>query len=81
MSAKVIIACEPLRRRSSQVLFATLAPLFGANHVSLHDAHVSVAAGFRSDELPQMLGLRQPDWVCRCHSTMLGTYRMIARRA
>lgn len=80
-SAKVIIACEPLRRRSSQVLFATLAPLFGANHVSLHDAHVSVAAGFRSDELPQMLGLRQPDWVCRCHSTMLGTYRMIARRA
>ncbi len=80
-SAKVIIACEPLRRRSSQVLFATIAPLLGANHVSLHDAHVSVAAGFRGDELPQMLGLTQPRWDCRCYTSMLGAYRMVARRA
>ena len=79
-SARVILACEPMRRRSSQVLFATVAPLLGANHVSLHDAHVSVAAGFRGDELPQMLGLTQPGWECRCHSTMLGAYRMVARR-
>ena len=79
-SARVILACEPLRRRSSQVLFATVAPLFGANHVSLHDAHVSVAAGFRGDELPHLLGLQQPGWDCRCHSTILGTYRMVARR-
>ena len=28
-SARLILACEPLRRRSSQVLFATLAPLLG----------------------------------------------------
>ena len=80
-SAKLIIACEPLRRRSSQVLFATIAPLLGANHVSLHDAHVSVAAGFRGDELPQMLGLTQPRWDCRCYTSMLGAYRMVARRA
>ena len=80
-SARLILACEPLRRRSSQVLFATVAPLLGANHVSLHDAHVSVAAGFRGDELPRLLGLTQPDWDCRCHSTMLGSYRMVARRA
>lgn len=79
-SARVILASEPLRRRSSQMLFATVAPLFGANHVSLHDAHVSVAAGFRDDELPQLLGLPQPGWDCRCHSTILGTYRMVARR-
>jgi hypothetical protein len=80
-SARVILACEPLRRRSSQVVFANLAPALGANHVSLHDAHVSIAAGFRDDELPQMLGLTEPGWVCRCHSTVLGTYRMVARRA
>jgi hypothetical protein len=81
LSARLIVACEPLRRRASQVLFATIAPVLGANHVSLHDAHVSVAAGFRGDELPQMLGLTQPGWICDCHSTMLGSYRMVARRA
>lgn len=79
-SARVILACEPLRRRSSQLLFAAVAPWFGANHVSLHDAHVSVAAGFRGDELPHLLGLQQPGWDCRCHTTILGTYRMVARR-
>ena len=79
-SARFILASEPLRRRSSQVLFATIAPLLGANHVSLHDAHVSVAAGFRDDELPQMLGLAAPGWICDCHSTLLGAYRMVARR-
>ncbi len=79
-SARVILACEPLRRRSSQVLFAAVAPLLGANHVTLHDAHVSVAAGFRGDELRQMLGLAEPGWTCRCHDTLLGTYRLVAWR-
>lgn len=79
-SSRLILASEPSRRRSSQVSFAAIAPLLGANHVSLHDAHVSIAAGFRDDELPQMLDLRAPEWDCRCHTTVLGTYRMIARR-
>ena len=55
-SARVIVACEPLRRRISQLLYRSFAPLFGANHVSLHDAHVSIAAGFRGHELPALLG-------------------------
>lgn len=79
-SAQVILACEPLRRRSSQLLFAAVAPALGANHVSLHDAHVSVGAGFRGAELPQLLGLERPGWDCRCHNTLLGAYRMVARR-
>jgi len=79
-TARVIQACEPVRRRSSQVLFATVAPLLGANHVSRHDAHVSVTAGFRGDELPDFLGLKQPQWEWYCHTTMLGAYRMVARR-
>lgn len=79
-SARIIVACEPLRRRSSQLLFAAIAPLLGANQVSLHDAHVSVAAGFRGNELPEMLGLRQPEWNWSCHHTLLGAYRMVARR-
>ncbi|MEX2043911.1 MAG: hypothetical protein WD941_01065, partial [Opitutus sp.] len=53
-AARVIVAAEPVRSRVSQVLFRIVAPLLGANHVSLHDAHVSIAAGFRDDELPRL---------------------------
>lgn len=77
---RAIVACEPLRRRSSQVLFRTLGPLLGANHVSLHDAHVSIAAGFRDDELPRALGLSPAGWQVSCNSTLLGMYRMVALR-
>ncbi|MES2694028.1 MAG: hypothetical protein V4773_11185 [Verrucomicrobiota bacterium] len=79
-NARIIVACEPLRRRSSQVLFRTFGPLLGANRVSLHDAHVSIAAGFRGDELPQMLGLSPAEWEITLTTTLLGMYRMVAVR-
>ena len=78
--SRVIVACEPVRRRISQVLFRSLGPLFGANQVSLHDAHVSIAAGFRGDELPLALGLSAAAWDWRCTTTALGAYRMVALR-
>ena len=71
---------EPQRRRISQVLYRTLGPLFGANRVSLHDAHVSIAAGFRGDELARSLGLGAPDWEIHCSTTLLGMHRLIAVR-
>lgn len=79
-SARVIVACEPARRRISQVLYRALAPCFGANHVSLHDAHVSIAAGFRGDELPRRLGLDANVWQVRHTATLLGVYRLVAVR-
>jgi hypothetical protein len=79
-ASRVIVACEPQRRRVSQIFYRTLGPLFGANHVSLHDAHVSIAAGFRADELPVTLGLDAREWDVRCKSTLLGLYRMVAVR-
>jgi hypothetical protein len=79
-SARVIIACEPERRRLSQIFYRAVAPLFGANHVSLHDAHVSIAAGFRGDELPQALGLDRREWRLECRSTVRGLYQMVAVR-
>ncbi len=79
-SVDLIVASEPARRRLSQVFFARIAPLLGANHVSLHDAHVSIAAGFRAEELPQLLGLSPVQWEWQCFSTPFGAYRMIARR-
>jgi len=78
--ARVILACEPARRRRSQALYRVFAPLLGANHVSLHDAQVSIAAGFCRDELPRALGLNDTDWDCRCTTTALGACRMIAIR-
>lgn len=79
-AARVIVACEPERQRRSQFLFRTLGPLLGANHVSLHDARVSIAAGFRGDELPRALGLAAPRWEVRCATTVLGVYHMVAIR-
>ena len=78
--ARVIMAAEPARRRVSQFLYRGIAPLFGANHVSLHDAHVSIAGGFRDHELPRALGLDPAQWHVRTSSTVLGTYRLIAER-
>jgi hypothetical protein len=79
-SARAILACEPVRRRISQVLMAAVAPLFGANHVTLHDAHVSITAGFLGDELPRALGLDDGNWRYSCRATGLGVVRMVAVR-
>lgn len=79
-TARVVLASEPLRRRASQWLYRAVGPLFGANHVSLHDAHVSIAAGFRTRELPGALGLAGSGWNVTCTSTWIGAYRMVARR-
>ncbi len=79
-SARLIVACEPVRRRISQGLFATVGSLLGASRVTHHDAHVSIAAGFRGDELPQRLGLDDGTWEFRCETTALGAYRMVGQR-
>jgi hypothetical protein len=79
--ARVLLACEPERRRLSQTVMAALGPLLGANHVTLHDAHVSITAGFQGDELPRALGLDRGGWTYACETTMLGVYRMTAVRS
>lgn len=79
-TARVIMACEPVRRRFSQQLYRAAGPLFGANHVSMHDAHVSIDAGFRDDELPRVLGLQPAAWDVVVDTTLLGAYRLIAVR-
>lgn len=77
---RVVIACEPARHRLSQILYATIAPWLGANRVTLHDAHVSIAAGFLQDELPNSLGLDQNAWDLRCTTAPIGAYHMVAVR-
>jgi SAM-dependent methyltransferase len=77
---RVVVAAEPARRRMSQTLYRTLGPCFGANHVSLHDAHASIAAGFVGDELARFLGFPPAMWSVRCSTTLLGIYRFVAVR-
>jgi hypothetical protein len=79
-SVRIIIASEPARRRLSQLLYRTFGPVLGANYVSLHDAHVSIAAGFRDDELPRILGLDDATWKIHRTTSLLGMYRMVAVR-
>jgi hypothetical protein len=78
--ARIILACEPARHRTSQKVYRVLAPLLGANHVSRHDGYVSIAAGFVADELPRLLGLDPAEWDCHCHITVRCAYQMIAIR-
>ena len=76
---RVILASEPSRRRGSALLFAILGRLLRADPVTLHDARVSIAAGFVGHELPELLGLGA-GWDVRCHATALGACRMVAVR-
>jgi hypothetical protein len=79
-SARVIVACEPARRRLSQIMTAALAPILGINHVTRHDAQVSMTAGFCADELAHLLGLDDGAWRYTGRTTMLGANRMVAVR-
>jgi len=76
---RLILAAEPARRwlhTLSGRLFCSIAEL---NHVTRYDMQVSIRAGFRGQELPDQLGLGE-DWEVTVQETLLGAYRMIARR-
>jgi hypothetical protein len=79
-TARVVVACEPQRRRMSQAIMAAVGPLLGANHVTMHDARVSITAGFQGDELPHALGMADGSWDFSCTTTALGALRMVAVR-
>jgi hypothetical protein len=76
----LLVFSEPVRRRALQIACRLLLPALGANYVSRHDAHVSIASGFLGEELPALLGLAPAAWAWRCHTTALGAYRMVAWR-
>lgn len=75
---RVIIASETLRRPRAYFGLRCLWPLL--NHVSKHDARVSLDAGFHGRELPTLLGLRESEWQINITESLLGTYRMVAIR-
>lgn len=79
-SARVLVACEPRRSVLSQYLYRAAGPLFGAHPVSLHDARVSIAAGFAGRDLPDALGLHPDEWQIDCRPALIGACHLIATR-
>lgn len=75
---RVVIASETLRQKRCYHGLKLLWPFI--NHVSRHDARVSLDGGFRDGELPVLLGLSRPEWEVSVTESLLGTYRMVAVR-
>lgn len=77
---RFLLASEPHRSAWARWLFRTSARLLRLSLVTRHDGAVSIAAGFRGDELPQLLGLAHRHWRCRVTLTARGAYRLTAER-
>jgi hypothetical protein len=78
--AQVIVASEPLRVRRTGRLFKLICPLIRAHPITRYDGRVSIAAGFRHNELPHLLRLNPAVWSWRVQETWLGSYRLVAER-
>ncbi len=77
--ARLLVFCEPARRRL-HLCQLPLARLARINHVSQHDARVSIEGGFQGRELATLLGVNEPPWRVTVQHTFLGAYRFIAVR-
>jgi hypothetical protein len=72
-----IIACEPCRRPVHKWQLRA-GQWIGFNYVTLNDGCVSIDAGFRSDDLPQLLGLVDSEWSWSVEESWMGAYRLRA---
>jgi len=76
---RLLVFSEVVRRRQHQWMLRA-ARVLGINHVTRHDGHVSIQAGFRDRELPAFLGLDPAAWSIHISESPLGIYRMVAGR-
>lgn len=76
---QTLIISEPLRRRFHKLQLRS-GKLIGFNHVTLHDGAVSIDAGFRGNELANLLQLDPTTWSVQIKQTWMGAYRLFARR-
>jgi len=75
---EVLVFNEPNRARLSHII-GLLSGLF-FNHVTRHDMHVSIKAGFQTGELQELLGLNLRRWQIRETSSWRGTRTVLAGR-
>lgn len=78
--AELVLASEPHRSAWARWLFRATARALRLSLVTRHDGAVSIAAGFRGDELPRLLGLDRRQWHCRVTLTARGAYRLVAEK-
>jgi 2-polyprenyl-3-methyl-5-hydroxy-6-metoxy-1,4-benzoquinol methylase len=72
---QVLCFSEPWRSRWALLEGALLWPF--VSRVTRHDMMVSIRAGFRTGELPELLGLGD-EWTIQEQCTKLGAYRLLA---
>lgn len=78
--ARLLVIGDLRRSRLQQWLFSGFAHFIRAHRVSHHDGGLSIRAGFRRDELPDILGLHPDQWKLTTRSTVSGAYRLVAER-
>lgn len=74
-----LVVCEPCRRPIHKMQLRA-GKCIGFNYVTLNDGCISVDAGFRGNELPELLGLPSTEWAWQIDETWMGAYRMLAKR-
>jgi len=74
----VLVFCEPDRARLPHLLGNVMSPFI--NHVTRHDMHVSIDAGFAEGEMADALGLSSARWNIRESATLRGARRFLATR-
>jgi SAM-dependent methyltransferase len=77
-SARLFVACEP-RRNKFSLRASRLSWALGCNEVALHDAVVSVRAGFAGQELTA-LWPSHDRWIVQEYEARLFTHCFVARR-
>lgn len=78
--ARLFLACEPLRSPLWRSLFPLLCTALGASPVTRHDGQISIAAGFRGNELAEAMGFLAAGWRCHTESTRRGATHLLAIR-
>ena len=74
-----LLISEPVRK-NLHIWQVYLSWLLRVHPVTLHDAKVSVHAGFRNLELAELMGLDEQDWDIHYTESFLGANRLVCRR-
>jgi len=74
-----LFICEP-SRKNYHTWQVSLTRLLRIHPVTLHDAKVSVLAGFRKSEVTDLMRLSTSQWDVRWEETFLGANRLVCRR-
>jgi hypothetical protein len=77
-NADLLVFNEPDRAALPHWLGRLMHPWI--NHVTRHDMHVSITAGFAAGEIRQLLGLDPARWTFEETSTWRGSRRVVGRR-